>query len=102
MGLGRGTAKYEYDAFGVADGGEPAALPREVWEIVSTALAGGRFRYEGEYLTVPTRVELRPRSDTSKINFYGAVGGSPGFGRGDGFARPPSHHDRLQQPAVAA
>ena len=79
MGLGRGTAKYEYDAFGVPME-ESRQRFREVWEIVSTALAGRRFRYEGEHLTVPTRVELRPRSDTSKINFYGAVGGSPDSG----------------------
>ena len=79
LGLGRGTAKYEYDAFGVAME-ESRQRFREVWEIVSSALAGGRFRYQGEYLNVPTRVELRPRSDTSKINFYGAVGGSPESG----------------------
>ncbi len=79
LGLGRGTAKYEYDAFGVAME-ESRQRFKEAYEIVKTALDGGRFSYRGEYLSVPTRVELRPRTDTTKIQFYGAVGGSPESG----------------------
>ncbi len=79
LGLGRGTAKYEYDAFGVAME-ESRQRFKETYEIVARALEGGRFRYRGEHLQVPTRVELRPRTDRSKIHFYGAVGGSPESG----------------------
>jgi alkanesulfonate monooxygenase SsuD/methylene tetrahydromethanopterin reductase-like flavin-dependent oxidoreductase (luciferase family) len=75
LGMGRGTAKYEYDAFGISME-ESRQRFKETYEIIARALAGGRFSYEGEYLNVPTRVELRPRTDTQKITFYGAVGGS--------------------------
>lgn len=76
LGMGRGTAKLEYEAFGIPME-EARGRFRETYEIVSRALAGGKFSYEGEFLTVPKNIELRPRTDTDKINFYGAIGGSP-------------------------
>ena len=76
LGLGRGTAKLEYDAFGI-DMDLSRDRFREAYELLSTALAGGRFTYRGEYLSVVKEIELRPRSDTSKIHFYGALGASP-------------------------
>ncbi len=79
LGLGRGTAKYEYEAFGISME-ESRQRFKECYEIVERALAGGHFTYEGAHLNVPKRVELRPRTDLAKINFYGAVGGSPDSG----------------------
>ncbi len=76
LGMGRGTAKMEYDAFGI-DMELGRARFRECYEVVSTALKGGRFTYQGEHLNVPKKIEIRPRSDTAKLNFYGALGASP-------------------------
>ena len=101
LGLGRGTAKYEYDAFGVPME-ESRQRFREVWEIVSTALAGGRFRYEGQHLSVPTRVELRPPLRHEQDQLLRRRRRQPGVGHGDGLARPPADHDGLQQSAAAA
>ncbi len=76
LGLGRGTAKMEYDAFGI-DMNASRGRFRECYELLSKALAGERFTYRGEHLSVTKKIEIRPRSDKSKINFYGALGASP-------------------------
>ena len=79
LGLGRGTAKYEFDAFGLPMGGSRERF-REVYGVISKALAGERFSYEGNQITVPKAVGVRPRVagvTTDRINFYGAIG-SPG------------------------
>ena len=46
IGLGRGTANYEYDAFGV-DMTEARARFRETWEILDRAMTGEPFTYRG-------------------------------------------------------
>ncbi|MGD9536813.1 MAG: LLM class flavin-dependent oxidoreductase [Alphaproteobacteria bacterium] len=76
LGLGRGTAKLEYDAFGI-DMDESRERFEDVWRIVERALKGGRFTYKGKVLETPKEIELRPRGDTGKIHFYGAIGASP-------------------------
>ncbi len=76
LGLGRGTAKMEYDAFGI-DMDLSRDRFRESYELLATALGGGPFTYQGEHMNVAKEIEIRPRSDTSKINFYGALGASP-------------------------
>ncbi|MBT5037782.1 MAG: LLM class flavin-dependent oxidoreductase [Rhodospirillaceae bacterium] len=76
LGLGRGTAKMEYDAFRI-DMDSSRARFRESYEVLTKALAGGRFTYQGEYLNLPKEIEIRPRTDSSKIHFYGALGASP-------------------------
>jgi len=76
LGLGRGTAKMEYDAFGI-DMDLSRDRFRECYNFLTQALKGGRFTYDGEHLAVTKEIEIRPRSDTSKINFYGALGASP-------------------------
>lgn len=73
LGMGRGTAKYEYDAFGL-DMSEARDRFRETYEIVREALAGEPFEYAGERLKVPARVQLRPLPRLEQINFYGAIG----------------------------
>ena len=73
FGIGRGTAKYEYDAFGV-DMSEARDRFRETYEIVKEALTGEPFEYQGERLKVPTKVQLRPLPRLNQINFYGAIG----------------------------
>jgi alkanesulfonate monooxygenase SsuD/methylene tetrahydromethanopterin reductase-like flavin-dependent oxidoreductase (luciferase family) len=79
LGLGRGTAKYEFDAFGLDMAGSRERF-REVYEVISTALNGRRFAYHGNQIDMPKEVEVRPRVagvTTDRINFYGAIG-SPG------------------------
>jgi alkanesulfonate monooxygenase SsuD/methylene tetrahydromethanopterin reductase-like flavin-dependent oxidoreductase (luciferase family) len=79
LGLGRGTAKYEFDAFGL-DMGASRQRFRETYEVLKLALAGGELSYHGQEIVLPKTVEVRPRVagvSTDRINFYGAIG-SPG------------------------
>ena len=76
LGLGRGTAKMEYDAFGI-DMELSRGRFHECYEVLTKALEGGRFTYQGEHMNVPKEIEIRPRTDTGKIHFYGALGASP-------------------------
>ncbi len=79
LGIGRGTAKYEFDAFGL-DMGASRERFQEVYEVISTALRGQPFAYHGEQIDMPKEVAVRPRVagvTTDRIHFYGAIG-SPG------------------------
>jgi alkanesulfonate monooxygenase SsuD/methylene tetrahydromethanopterin reductase-like flavin-dependent oxidoreductase (luciferase family) len=78
LGIGRGTAKYEFDAFGLDMGGSRERF-KEVYEVVSTALRGERFSYAGNQIEVSKQVEVRPRvgAAADRVHFYGAIG-SPG------------------------
>lgn len=79
LGIGRGTAKYEFEALGL-DMGESRQRFAETYHIVRKALAGEPFTYGGEHLAVPKTVTLRPKVagvTTDRIHFYGAIG-SPG------------------------
>ena len=79
FGIGRGTAKYEFDAFGL-DMGASRQHFAEAYEVISRALSGERFSFDGEHVKVPREVGVRPRVagvTTDRINFYGAIG-SPG------------------------
>ena len=70
MGVGRGTAPMEHEAYGVP---MPDAQGRfnDALAILRKALAGGSFTYEGEFVSVTREVELRPRARTENITFYG-------------------------------
>jgi alkanesulfonate monooxygenase SsuD/methylene tetrahydromethanopterin reductase-like flavin-dependent oxidoreductase (luciferase family) len=79
LGLGRGTAKYEFDAFDL-DMRDSRERFRETYEILQEALGGGEFSYAGKQITLPKSVEVRPRVagvTIDRIHFYGAIG-SPG------------------------
>lgn len=73
LGLGRGTAKYEYDAFGL-EMSEARARFKETYEILELALTGEPFTYEGQFLKVPKRIRLRPQPKADHLRFYGAIG----------------------------
>jgi alkanesulfonate monooxygenase SsuD/methylene tetrahydromethanopterin reductase-like flavin-dependent oxidoreductase (luciferase family) len=72
IGMGRGTAKSEYDAFGI-----PMETARdrfrECWELTRRAVDGGPMTYAGDYTTLREPVVLRPTFDR-RPNFYGAIG----------------------------
>nr|WP_087573944.1 LLM class flavin-dependent oxidoreductase [Sphingomonas sp. CDS-1] len=73
IGMGRGVAKLEYDAFGV-NMSEARERFREAYEIIQLALKGEPFNYHGDYLKVDRTVTARPRLTGRKPNFYGAIG----------------------------
>ena len=72
LGLGRGTAKYEFDVFGL-DMAEARVRFKEVLEIIRLGLSGERFSYEGKFYQVHN-VRIRPRVADTMPNFYGAIG----------------------------
>jgi alkanesulfonate monooxygenase SsuD/methylene tetrahydromethanopterin reductase-like flavin-dependent oxidoreductase (luciferase family) len=73
IGLGRGLAPLEYEAFGVAMG-EAKERFEEAWEIIKLALEGKPFSYRGHYLRVEREVTLRPHARMEQITFVGAIG----------------------------
>src|SRR5437588_2121260 len=52
LGIGRGTAKYEFDAFGL-DMGSSRERFQEVYEIILTALDGEPFVHHGKQFELP-------------------------------------------------
>jgi alkanesulfonate monooxygenase SsuD/methylene tetrahydromethanopterin reductase-like flavin-dependent oxidoreductase (luciferase family) len=73
IGMGRGNAPLEYEAFGV-DMGEAKQRFQESWEIIQLALSGKPFTYKGEYLQVAREVTMRPIANKANLTFYGAIG----------------------------
>lgn len=73
LGLGRGNAPMEYEAFGVPMS-EAKQRFEECWYILRAAMAGKAFSYQGKHLEVARTIEVRPRPRAEKINFYGAIG----------------------------
>src|SRR6266513_2033691 len=73
LGLGRGTAKFEYDAFGL-DMEEARQRFDEAYQILDRALPGEPFRLQGRFLSVPKQIRIRPKPDRDSIHFYGAIG----------------------------
>jgi alkanesulfonate monooxygenase SsuD/methylene tetrahydromethanopterin reductase-like flavin-dependent oxidoreductase (luciferase family) len=77
IGMGRGTAKLEYDALRI-DMNEARDRFKECWEVAQLALKGEPFTYKGRYVTLDRPITVRPRVDKGReISFYGAIG-SPG------------------------
>ncbi len=72
IGMGRGTAKSEYDAFGI-NMEEARDRFRETWELTQKALAGGKVSYAGKHVRIDQPIEFRPVLDRQP-NFYGAIG----------------------------
>jgi len=73
IGLGRGTAKYEYDTFGVAMT-EAREIFAEAWRIIDRAMDGEPFAFAGEHFKVDQPVLVRPRPRRDQIEFFGAIG----------------------------
>ena len=76
IGMGRGTAKSEYEAFGIS---METARSRfsEAWELTRLALKGEPFTFDGEFVKIAEPIVLRPQLSKKMPNFYGAIG-SPG------------------------
>src|SRR5262249_34960899 len=73
IGLGRGNAPLEYEAFDVAMA-EANDRFEECLAILRLALGGEPFTYHGRYLRVPREVKLRPTPRLDRLTFLGAIG----------------------------
>ncbi|MCZ6523516.1 MAG: LLM class flavin-dependent oxidoreductase [Alphaproteobacteria bacterium] len=88
LGLGRGTAKLEYDAFGI-DMEEARERFREGLEVVQHALSGEPFRFAGEFFRMDREVTIRPHPNRERIHFYGAIGSPPSAAMMAEYGLPP-------------
>lgn len=73
LGLGRGNAPLEYEAFDIKME-EAKQRFEEAYRIVALALAGKPFTFAGKHLRVPREVRIRPQPDLRRIRIYGAIG----------------------------
>jgi len=72
LGLGRGNAQMEYDAFDI-DMAEAKDRFEDIWRILDRAMTGEPFTYEGKILKAPREVAVRPKPLRDKIHFYGGM-----------------------------
>ncbi len=73
LGIGRGTAKMEYDAYGI-DMNEGRARFAEIFRIVEQGLSGKEFTHHGRFWTIDRPIRLRPEPIRKPVQFYGAIG----------------------------
>jgi alkanesulfonate monooxygenase SsuD/methylene tetrahydromethanopterin reductase-like flavin-dependent oxidoreductase (luciferase family) len=73
LGIGRGTAKMEYDAYNI-DMNEGRARFSEVFRIVEQGLAGKPFTHHGQFWNIERPIRLRPDPAGKPVRFYGAIG----------------------------
>ena len=78
IGIGRGTAKSEYDNYNV-DMRTARARMNETYTIIERALTGEPFTYHGEFYQYDKPVRLRPSvAPDATIRFFGAIGSPSG------------------------
>jgi alkanesulfonate monooxygenase SsuD/methylene tetrahydromethanopterin reductase-like flavin-dependent oxidoreductase (luciferase family) len=73
LGIGRGTAKMEYDAYNV-DMNEARARFAECYRIVEKGLAGEPFVHDGRFWKIEHPIRVRPERIDKPVRFYGAIG----------------------------
>jgi alkanesulfonate monooxygenase SsuD/methylene tetrahydromethanopterin reductase-like flavin-dependent oxidoreductase (luciferase family) len=73
IGVGRGTAKLEYDAFGLRME-ESRERFSESLSIVKRALSGQAITHTGKFFQIDEPVRVRPRLSSKSPQFYGAIG----------------------------
>ena len=73
LGIGRGTAKMEYDAYNV-DMNEGRARFTEVFKVLEKGLTGAPFTHRGRFWTIDRPIRLRPAPVDKPVRFYGAIG----------------------------
>lgn len=73
LGIGRGTAKMEYDAYNV-DMNEARARFAECYRILEKGLSGETFTHDGRFWKIDKPIRLRPEPVDKKVRFYGAIG----------------------------
>jgi alkanesulfonate monooxygenase SsuD/methylene tetrahydromethanopterin reductase-like flavin-dependent oxidoreductase (luciferase family) len=89
IGMGRGTAKSEYDAFNIPMEGARDRF-RECWQFTRRAFEGGAFTFEGEHARWAEPTAMRPQPEPGRIpNFYGAIGSLESAAIMGGLGLPP-------------
>lgn len=89
IGMGRGTAKSEYDAFNIPMEGARDRF-RECWQFTRRAFEGGAFTFEGEHARWTEPTAMRPQPEPGRIpNFYGAIGSLESAAIMGGLGLPP-------------
>ncbi len=73
IGVGRGTAKMEYDAFDINMEDARGRL-RECLDILRLGLTGEPFTYQGEHFRIGRSVGIRPVPQSGKVHLFGAIG----------------------------
>ncbi len=74
IGMGRGTAKLEYDAMRIPMG-EARERFRECWEVTRLAIEGRPFTFNGRYVKLDRPVTVRPvLARNKRPEFFGAIG----------------------------
>jgi alkanesulfonate monooxygenase SsuD/methylene tetrahydromethanopterin reductase-like flavin-dependent oxidoreductase (luciferase family) len=73
LGIGRGTAKSEYDAYNV-DMNEARARFAECYRIVEKGLTGEPFTHDGRFWKIERPIRVRPERVDKPVRFYGAIG----------------------------
>ena len=73
LGIGRGTAKSEYDAYNV-DMNEARARFAECYRVVEKGLTGHPFTHDGRFWKITRPIRLRPEPVAKPVRFYGAIG----------------------------
>ena len=72
IGLGRGMAPLEYEAFGVSLF-EAKDRFEEIREIMRLALTGRHFTYSGRHYKIERETILRPTPRMENVEFFGAI-----------------------------
>ena len=88
LGLGRGTAKLEYDAFGI-NMEEARDRFSDCCEILKLALSGQPFSYQGKFHSTNREVRIRPEPNSDRIHLYGAIGSPQSASIMAGMGLPP-------------
>jgi len=73
LGIGRGTARMEYNAYNI-DMNEGRARFAEVFEIVEQGLSGKPFSHHGKFWNIAQPIRIRPEPVDKPVRFYGAIG----------------------------
>jgi alkanesulfonate monooxygenase SsuD/methylene tetrahydromethanopterin reductase-like flavin-dependent oxidoreductase (luciferase family) len=76
IGMGRGSAPMEYEAYGI-DQEFSREMFAEHWQIVQRAFSGERFSVQGQFTRMGREVVLRPVPARDRVHFLGAVSSQP-------------------------
>lgn len=76
IGMGRGSAPMEYEAFGI-DQNQSREIFAEHWDITRRAFSGERFAVAGQFTRMGREIVLRPVPARDRVHFLGAISSQP-------------------------
>ena len=74
LGIGRGTAKMEYDAYNIDMNEAPRALRRSASASSRRDWRASRSPIDGRFWNIERPIRLRPEPVDKPVRFYGAIG----------------------------